>query len=205
MQVIVAAARGILALAVSFILIDEARAGPVEVESDAGMVVMDATVQTIDVTRQLVTVVGPNGNVLTVSVGPEHIALIKERDQITIRYADEVATALREADGPPKTDGSGFVAQGEAGMDLDAPTVAEQDWVETTPTGVVDHTTIEVSDTVQAVNRRLRLITFAGTNGMTRTIRVPPTVPGFEGIETGDRVVVLVTRAIAVDIKPLKP
>lgn len=204
MQVIVAAARGILAFAVSFILIDEARAGPVEVESDAGMIVMDATVQTIDVTRQLVTVVGPDGNVLTVSVGPEHIALIKERDQITIRYADEVATALREADGPPKTDGSGFVAQGEAGMDLDAPTVAEQDWVESTPTGVVDHKTVEISDTVQAVNRRLRLITFAGTQGETRTIMVPPTVPGFEGIEPGDRVVVLVTRAIAVDIKPLK-
>ena len=203
MQVIRSAFRGVFALAVSFMFIDEARSDPLPVESDAGMVVMDATVQTIDVTRQLVTVVGPNGNVLTVSVGPEHIALIKERDQITIRYADEVATALRESDGPPKTDGSGFVAQGEASMDLDAPTVAEQDWVETTPTGVVDHKTVEISDTVKAVNRRLRLITFAGTQGQTRTIMVPPTVPGFDDIEPGDRVVVLVTRAIAVDIKPL--
>jgi hypothetical protein len=68
---------------------------------------------------------------------------------------------------------------------------------------VVDHKTVEISDTVKAVNRRLRLITFAGTQGQTRTIMVPPTVPGFDDIEPGDRVVVLVTRAIAVDIKPL--
>jgi hypothetical protein len=205
MQIIVAAARGILAFAVSFILIDEARAGPVEVESDAGVITTTATIQAIDVTRQLVTLVGPQGNVLTVTVGPEHIKVIKLKEMVTISYSDETALALREADGPPKTDGSGFVAQGEAGMNLDAPTVAEQDWVETTPTGVVDHTTIEVSDTVKSVNRRLRLITFAGTQGQTRTIMVPPTVPGFEGIEPGDRVVVLVTRATAVDIKPLKP
>ena len=60
MQVICSAFRGVFALAVSFMIIDEARSGPLPVESDAGMVVMDATVQTIDVTRQLVTVVGPN-------------------------------------------------------------------------------------------------------------------------------------------------
>lgn len=204
MQIIFSAVRGVFAFAVSFIFIEEVRSQPIPVESDAGTVVINATVQTIDVTRQLVTVVGPDGNLLTVAVGPEHISLIKERDQITIRYAEEVATALRKYDGPPKTDGSGFVAQAEADMNLDAPTVAEQDWIETTPTGVIDHKTVEISDTVKAVNRRLRLITFAGAQGQTRTIQVPPTVPGFEGIEPGDRVVVLVTRATAVDIKPLK-
>ncbi|MGV1013433.1 MAG: hypothetical protein ACOYB4_00530 [Methyloceanibacter sp.] len=203
MQVIVSAFRGAFALAVSFIFIDDSRASALQVESGGGEVVMNATVEAIDAVRQLVTVVGPDGRVLTVRVGPEHINVIQEKARVTVRYAEEVAVALRRYAGPPKTDGRGFVDRAEADMNLDAPTVAEQDWVETTPTGVVDHKTVEVSDTVKSVNRRLRLITFAGTRGRTRTIMVPPTVPGFEDIEPGDRVIVLVTRAVAVDIKPL--
>ena len=72
-----------------------------------------------------------------------------------------------------------------------------------TPTGGVDHTTIEVSDTVKPVNRAQGTITFPGTGGKTRTIRLPPSLQGFNHIHPGDRVVVLTTRAVAVDVTPL--
>jgi hypothetical protein len=56
---IVATIRGVLAIALSLIVIGGAKANPVEVESDAGVVSMVATVEAIDVTNQLVTVAGP--------------------------------------------------------------------------------------------------------------------------------------------------
>ena len=164
---------------------------------------MVATVQAIDVTNQLVTVVGPNNNWVVVKVGPEHIKLIKVKERITISYANEVAVALRKADGPPAATQDPFAKDELAGMNMNPATVAEQDWVEATPHGATDLTTVEISDTVAAINRNQRTITFAGTGGKTRTIFVNPSVPGFDQVQVGDRIVLLVTRAVAVDIRPV--
>ena len=38
-------------------------------------------------------------------------------------------------------------------MTMNAPTQAEQDWVEATPPGATDLTTIEITDTVAAIDR----------------------------------------------------
>ena len=108
MQGLVAIARIAFAAAFSLILIDASRAQPVEVESDAGVVTMVATVEAIDVTRQLVTVVGPNNNWVVVKIGPEHINLIKLKEKITISYADEVAVALQQSEQAEA--GGGFAA-----------------------------------------------------------------------------------------------
>ena len=96
MKLLMAALKGAFAVALSLLFIDDAKAGPVEIESDAGVISMVATVQAIDVTNQLVTVVGPNNNWVVVKVEPEHIKLIKLKERITISYADEVAMALRK-------------------------------------------------------------------------------------------------------------
>ena len=202
MQVLVASVRVIFALAFSLIFIDAAKAQqPVEVEADAGVVTMVATVEAIDATRQVVTLVGPNNNWVVVKVGPEHIKVIKLKEKITISYADEVAVALRKVNTAPPADG--FTADEEAGMNMDAPTVAEQDWVEATPSGATDLTTIEITDTIAAIDRGKRTITFAGTGGKTRTIAIDPSVQGFNQVEVGDMVVLEVTRAVAVSVKPV--
>ena len=200
MQVLVAAVRGVFAIALSLIFIDDTRANPVEVEADAGVITMVATVEAIDVTNQVVTVVGPNNNWVVVKVGPDHIKLIKVKEKITISYQDEVAVALRKVNKGQQ--GDDFAASETAGMGLDAPTAAEQDWVEATPTGATELTTVEITDTVAAVNRNKRTITFAGTGGKTRTIIVGPNV-SLDQIEPGDEVVLELTRAVAVDIRPV--
>jgi hypothetical protein len=56
-----------------------------------------------------------------------------------------------------------------------------------------------VTDTIAAINRKQG--TFAGTGGKTRTFLVGPNV-NLKGVEVGDEVVLEVTRAVAVDIKP---
>ena len=202
MQVLVASVRVIFALAFSLIFIDAAKAQqPVEVEADAGVITMVATVEAIDATRQVVTLVGPNNNWIEVKVGPEHINLIKLKEKITISDADGVAVALRKVDTPKPGD---TIEQEEtAGMNMDAPTIAEQDWVEATPSGATDLTTIEITDTIAAINRNQRTITFAGTGGKTRTIKIAPSVQGFDQVEVGDMVVLEVTRAVAMSVKPV--
>lgn len=201
MQVLVASVRVVFAIALSLIVIDAAKAGPVEVETDAGVVTMVATVEAIDATRQVVTLVGPHNNWVVVKVGPEHLKLIKLKEKITISYADEVAVALRKVDNPQPGD---TIEQEEtSGMNMNPETVAEQDWVEATPSGATDLTTIEITDTVAAINRNARTITFNGTGGKTRTIKVDPSVQGFNQVQVGDMVVLEVTRAVAVNVKPV--
>jgi hypothetical protein len=200
MRVLVTAMKGIFAVAVSLLLIDDLRAGPVEIEADAGVITMVATVEAVDATRQVVTVIGPNNKWVEVKVGPEHIKLIKVKEKITISYQDEVAVALRKLNKGQQ--GDGFAAEETAGMGLDDPTVAEQDWVTVTPHGATDLTTVEITDTIAAINRNKRTITFAGVGGKTRTITVGPNV-NLDQVAPGDEVVLEVTRAMAVDIRPV--
>ena len=199
MQVLVAVTRGVFAFALSFMVIDDSRANPVEVEADAGVITMVATVEAVDVTNRVVTLVGPNNNWVEVIVGPDKIKVIKVKEKITVSYQDEVAVALRTVNKGQQ--GDSFAANETAGMGLDAPTVAEQDWVTVTPHGGTDLTTVEVTDTIAAINRNQGTVTFAGTGGKTRTFLVGPNV-NLKGVEVGDEVVLEVTRAVAVDIQP---
>ena len=72
-----------------------------------------------------------------------------------------------------------------------------------TPSGATDLTTIEITDTVAAIDKKQRTITFYGIGGKTRTIRVDPSVQGFNQVQVGDTVVLEVTRAVAVNVKPV--
>ena len=154
MRVIVTAVKGVFAVAVSLLFIDDLKAGPVEIEADAGVITMVATVEAVDVTNRIVTLVGP------------------------------------------------FAAEETAGMGLDAPTAAEQDWVTVTPSGGTDLTTVEITDTIAAINRNKHTVTFAGTGGKTRTIMVGPNV-SLDQVNVGDEIVLEVTRAVAVSVKPV--
>ena len=173
---------------------------PVQIESDAGVISMVATVEAIDVTNQVLTVSGPQNNWVTVKVTPEDIKRIKLKDRITISYSDEVAVALQKLHEAPQNQ---MVSEEESGMNMNDPTEAEQDWVEATPQGATNLTTIEITDTVAAIDRFSRTITFAGSGGKTRTIKISPSVQGLDQINVGDVVALEVTRAVAVNIKPV--
>ena len=203
MQFIVAAVKGFMALGVAMIFIDDARA-QVPVEDDAGTITMTGTVEEIEIPERVLMVVGPDGNTIVGVISPDFkdIKEIKLKETVTIQYSQEVAVALRQPDGPPAAAQDGIEANETADMGLDAPTVAEQDWTEATPSGGVSNLeTIEVTDTIAAINKRQRTVTFAGTAGKTRTIFVPPGVQGFDGLEVGDMVVIEVTRASIVNVK----
>ena len=74
------------------------------------------------------------------------IKTIKKREKVTIKYTQEVAVALRKADGVPKAVQNKFEESETADMGINAPTVAVQNWMNMTPKGKVDDlTTIEIT------------------------------------------------------------
>ena len=174
-----------------------------EVASDAGEVVLNATINAIDVENQLLTLTGPLGNTIMVKAAPEVLGSVTINEQITIRYADEVAMALRTVeDAPPANSGNVMEREETGGMNMNPTTVAEQNWVEAAPQGETDLNTIEVTATVANVDYGDRILTFRGPSGAPRIIKVSPSVQGLDAVRRGDRVVMLLTRAVAIDIKP---
>ena len=173
-----------------------------EIASNAGEVVLNATINTIDVENQLLTVTGPLGNTVVVKATPEVLAQVKVNDQITIRYADELATALRKVAEAPPANGSSLEREETGGMNMNAPTVAEQTWVEAASQGETELNTVEVTATVANVDYARRVVTFYGPNGTRRMIVIAPNVRGLDTIQAGDRVVMLLTRAVAIDVIP---
>lgn len=204
MQVFVAAMRGLMALGVAAFFVNGASA-QVPIEEEAGTITMTGTVEEIVVPERVLMVVGPNGNTVVGVISPDvkDIKTIKKKEKVTIQFTQEVAVALRKADGPPAAAQDGFEENATADMGLDAPTIAEQNWTNLTPSGgVSDLNTIEITITVAAVNKRKRTVTFAGTAGKTRTIYVPAAVQGLDGLEPGDMVVIEITRASITTVKP---
>ncbi len=203
MQFLYTAMKGALALGVATLFIGDAKAQR-QISDESGTITMTGTVEVIEVPERLITVVGPNGNVVAgiIGVDVKDIKEIKLKETVTIQFTQDVAVAIQKADGPPNTDGQAFIKNETSDMNMNAPVVAEQNWTETTPSGGVSSlTTIEVTDTISAINRRKRTITFAGENNTTRTIQVPQSVSGFSGLEVGDMVVLEITRAVIANVK----
>ena len=122
---------------------------------------------------------------------------------MTVSYSEEVATSLQKLAGPPINQDNSITSAEEFGMSVNAPTVAEQDWVEVNLSGDSDFSTIEITDTVAAINYNKRLIAFFNGNGQKRIIAINPSVPGLNQIHVGDSVVLLVTRSVAVKVTPV--
>ena len=176
------------------------------IESDAGVVTMNATVQAVDVENKTIDVVGPLGNVVQIKTPPEVIGTIKINEKITVSYSDEVAMALRKLQGPPSNAANSenaITADEEGGMNMNAPTEAEQNFEQATPTGAAELDLVEITAPVVKIDYASRIVTLRGPQGRLRVIKVDPSVPGLDAIRPGDTVVTELTRAVAVSVKHL--
>lgn len=203
MQILVAAVKGVLAFSVAMLFFDDARA-QVPVEEDAGTITMTGTVEEIKIPERVLMVVGPGGRTVVGVISPDvkDIKKIKLKDTVTIKFTQEVAVALRKPEGVPEATEDQFEESETEDMGLNAPTVAEQDWTNLTPSGgESEETTIEITATIAVINKQNRTVTFAGNQGRTRTIFVSPAVPGFDRLQVGDTIVIEVTRTDIVNIK----
>lgn len=109
--------------------------------------------------------------------------------------------ALRKVQGPPVNKDNSIAREEESGMDMDPATEAEQTFDQATPSGVAELDLIEMTAPVTKIAYANRIVTLVGPKGDVHVVRVDPSVPGLNAIKPGDKVVVELTRAVAVNVK----
>lgn len=149
------------------------------------VITMSATVEAIDLEKRLVTLKGPEGNVMTLKVSEEarNLPQVKVGDVVTIGYREALAVALQET-------GTGITERKETISGTRAPLGAM-------PAGTVT-TTVDVTGNVQSIDLAKRIVKIKGP---TRTVSVH-VAPGIslKDIEVGDQVQATYVEELAISV-----
>ena len=162
------------------------------VHAQTGVVVGDAVVITaevvaIDKTDRTLVLLGPKGNLVGVEVGDEarNFDQIKVGDRVKVKYYEAVAVYLGERGQQPEADAGLVVARSPKGA---KPAVYA--------VGAVD-----VTATVQAIDRTKRTVTLKGPEGNAVAVKVDKSVKAFDTLKVGDSIHARYTEAIAISVE----
>lgn len=149
--------------------------------------VMTASVVGIDKQDRTLMLRGQQGDVVTVEVPDEarNFNQIEVGDTLKVTYYKAVALYIGEHGTQPKADAGAVVARTPKGEKPGAFAV-----------GAVD-----VSATVQAINKSKRAVTFKGPDGHEKTISVDPSIKEFDTLRVGDVIHIRYTEAIAISVE----
>jgi hypothetical protein len=161
-----------------------------------GVVVADvtritATVEAVDQAKRTVTLKGPQGRTVILTVPPEakNFDQIKVGDKLKAKYVDAVAIFVRKSSDPPDATETQAVAVAPRGQKPMAAAI----------------NTVEVSANVEKIDYQKRLITLKGPEGNVRTLKVDPRVKRLNEVKVGDDIVLRRTEAVALELTPPKP
>lgn len=151
------------------------------------VVVIKASVEVVDHENRLLTLKGPEGNVVTVRVGEEvrNFHQIKTGDEIVAEYFDSIAVYVEKSGRKP--------AAGELDMVEVAP-LGEK------PAGIAVSTS-EVKALVKDIDHKKRTVTLQGPEGRSVSLKVDKGVKNFDRVKKGDEVVVVHTEAVAIAVR----
>jgi hypothetical protein len=157
----------------------------------AGAIVVgesEAVVTVVSVDRKARTVVvqGPQGRKVTLDVPPEaqNLDQVKKGSRFHVRYVESVAVSLSKG-GAASASAGGTVRLAPKGG---------------TPGGTVV-STMQISATVEALDRTRRTISVKGPRGNVLELQAAPDVQ-LEGIRLGDLVTVAYAQALALEMMP---
>lgn len=147
---------------------------------------MSARVTAIDTAKRKVTLLGPNGDKVTVKVGPEAVNFdqIRVGDLVNATVTEELVVYLDEASASP--------ADGSAAMVALAPKGAQ-------PGGLVAETT-QVTAVVTAIDATRRMATLAFDDGSTKTFPVRDDID-LSQRKVGEKVIFLITEMVALSVE----
>ena len=145
-----------------------------------------ADVVAIDRADRTVALRGPEGNVVAVEVGQgaRNFDQIQVGDKVRVKYFDSVAIFLGPHGRKPESSVSMVAARSPKG-DMPAGAMVE---------------TVDVSATVQAINKEKREATLKWPDGKEVTTKVDKSV-NFDDLKTGDSVHARITEATAVSVE----
>ncbi len=156
----------------------------------ARVVTLTATVEAIDVAKRLVTLKGPRGNVVTVTVDErvKNLPQVQVGDQVTVKYYE--ALALR------------VLAPGEAASSPSATGAAATAAPGQKPAGVGARE-VTVTVTIEAIDSKASTVTFKGPEGNSRTVKAQDP-KNLEKIKVGDKVEITYTEALGISVEKAK-
>ena len=147
-----------------------------------------ATVEAIDVAKREVTLKGPKGKVVPLSVSPEvrNLEQVKVGDKVVVRYAEALSLTLKK---------DGKELRGSTEASTGARTKAGE-----RPGGVVAEE-IKVTADVIGVNRKTHMVTLRGPNQVVDLHVVDP--QQLKLIKVGDQVEAVYAQALALSVDPV--
>ena len=152
------------------------------------------TVTKVDQKARTVTVRGPRGNLQTLNVPPEsqNLDKVKPGDRFKMTYAEAAVISLTRGGKPDASVEETVVV---------APKGAK-------PGGFKVRTT-KISGVVDAIDYKNRYVALRGPKGNTLALPVSPDVKDLESVQVGDKLTIVFTQALAVQMvpqeKPKKP
>lgn len=150
-------------------------------------VVITAEVVAIDRVDRTVALLGPRGNVVEVEVGHEarNFDQIQLGDRVKVKYYESVALYVGKKGQKPGAT-VGLVAARSAKGDKPAVLVVEA---------------VDVSATVQAIDKKKRTLTLKRPDGKLVTTKVDKSVKAFDTLKVGDSIHARITEAIAISVE----
>jgi hypothetical protein len=153
----------------------------------ATTVTVSARVEAIDQTTREVTLRGPQGNLTTITAGPDvrNLAQVKVGDMVTVRYLEALTLTLKKGGKELRS-----AKESDAGARAKA---GER------PGGVVAKQ-VEITADVIAVDAKTQTITLRGPK---RTVDLKLQDPEqFKLVKVGDQVQAVYTEAVAIAVEP---
>ncbi len=149
--------------------------------------VITAKVVAIDRADRHLTLRGSEGNDVTIEVGQaaRNFDQIEIGDQVKVEYYESVALYLGKQGEKPDAAASQVVARAAKGEK---------------PAGVAVET-VDITATVQEIDKNNRTVTLKGPHGKLATIHVDKSVKGFDKLQKGDSIHARHTEAIAISVE----
>jgi len=149
-----------------------------------------ATVEAVDAAQRKVTLKGPKGKVVPLTVGPDvrNLEQVKVGDRVAVRYLEALSLTL-------KKDGKELRTSTKASDAARTPEGAR-------PGGVVADQTTIIADVI-AVDAKTRIVTLKGPNQEVDLRVADP--EQLKLIKVGDQIEAVYTQALALSVEPAPP
>jgi Cu/Ag efflux protein CusF len=147
-----------------------------------------ATVEKVDLTKRIVTIRGPEGNLRKVHVGKEVVNLPQVRvgDKVTLDYIESLAVRMAKP-GEVRDEVKGMVGRAKPG---DKP-------------GYVEGTETTVTATILELDKVRETAMLKGPDGDIVVVKVQDP-SNMDKVKVGDTIVITYTEALAIAVRPAK-
>jgi len=153
-----------------------------------------ATVESVDQKTRHLVLRGPNGGRMALIAGPavENLSKVKRGDKVRVHYVEALAASLAK----PGTGGGGATVTQQGGISRGATASGD-------PTATVGGQ-VRSTVVIQGVDRALNTVTFTGPGNVAETVAVrdPDAQRFIATLQPGDRVDVVYTESVALDLEP---